>query len=269
MRPGSSLQPLDSFQPIGLSELVAEAELLTRVDRKYVLDQRQAQVVLAELSPDTRILEIDGCRHSRYETVYFDTPDLLSFRMTVQRRRMRLKLRTRSYVDTGTTFLEAKSRRGNEITVKERIGYAWNERDEITDEGHDYAAGAFDALGLDARNADELQVALTSRYRRATLLAPDGAGRITIDSHLCWELPDGATLDLPDLVIVETKSQSSPSAMDRLLWRHGSRPVAVSKFATGLAALRPELPRNRWARLLRGPFHSPTPHHKENLCTAA
>ena len=49
-------------------------------------------------------------------------------------------------------------------------------------------------------------------------------------------------------------SLSAASATDRLLWRAGHRPVPVSKFATGLAALNPDLPRNRWARILRGPF---------------
>ena len=102
--------------------------------------------------------------------------------------------------------------------------------------------------------AYELFPVIRTTYDRSTLLAPDGAGRITVDTDLSWRLPDGATLDLPDLVIVETKSLSAASATDRLLWRAGHRPVPVSKFATGLAALNPDLPRNRWARILRGPF---------------
>ncbi|MFV0316059.1 MAG: molecular chaperone, partial [Microthrixaceae bacterium] len=44
--------------------------------------------------------------------------------------------------------------------------------------------------------------------------------------------------------------------LDRALWRRGYRPTSLSKYATGLAALDPDLPRNRWARILRGPIAS-------------
>ena len=52
-------------------------------------------------------------------------------------------------------------------------------------------------------------------------------------------------------MIVETKSGSRPSRVDRLLWRHGHRPTRVSKFATGMAVLDPRLPANRWSAALR------------------
>lgn len=55
---------------------------------------------------------------------------------------------------------------------------------------------------------------------------------------------------MPGLVIVETKSGARPSDADRLLWAEGHRPQTISKYATGLAALRSHLPRNRWHRLL-------------------
>ena len=77
-----------------------------------------------------------------------------------------------------------------------------------------------------------------------------------------WQ-PDGLSggkwrqrLALPDLVIAETKSGSHPSAVDRLLWRSGHRPISISKYGTGLAALHRELPANKWARVLRHHFHT-------------
>ena len=42
--------------------------------------------------------------------------------------------------------------------------------------------------------------------------------------------------------------------LDRLLWANGHRPASISKFGTGLAALRPGLPRNKWSRVLRRHF---------------
>ncbi|WP_460772395.1 polyphosphate polymerase domain-containing protein [Microbacterium sp. GXF7504] len=245
---------LDRFDAVSLEEIVAEASLLTRVDRKYVVPRADLAAVLAGLDEGTRVLEIDGARDFAYESVYFDTPDLLSFRMAAQQRRRRFKLRTRSYLDTGSSYLEIKTRGARGTTVKERDEYDPRRRGELTPDARDDVADALATIGVASERADELDATLMTRYRRATLLAPDGAGRATVDTELEWIEADGHGFTLPRLAIVETKSGSSASAVDRLLWRSGHRPATVSKYATGLAALHPELPRNRWARLLRGPF---------------
>jgi hypothetical protein len=77
------------------------------------------------------------------------------------------------------------------------------------------------------------------------------SARATVDSDLSWLAADGTSLEIPDLVIVETKSGSRPSRIDRLLWSHGHRPARVSKFGTGMAVLDPRLPANRWSRAIR------------------
>ncbi len=55
---------------------------------------------------------------------------------------------------------------------------------------------------------------------------------------------------MPDTLIVETKGGSSPSALDRALWRTGTRPSRVSKYGAGLAALDDDLPDLKWHRVL-------------------
>lgn len=259
---------LARFAPIGLDELVDEAELMTRVDRKYVVERTELAGILDDLDAATRVLEIDGARDFSYESVYFDTPDLLSFHMAAQPRRRRFKLRTRSYLDTGAAYLEIKTRGARGTTVKERTEYALELRARLTDDARHEAADAFEAIGIDSDRAAELVPTLVTGYRRATLLTPDGAGRATVDTGLSWAEPTGTGFTLPGLAIVETKSGSSASPVDRLLWRAGHRPATVSKYATGLAALHAELPRNRWARLLRGPF-SATTRTEESTCFAA
>jgi hypothetical protein len=98
---------------------------------------------------------------------------------------------------------------------------------------------------------------LTTRYRRTTLFLPGEHGRpgsrVTIDTDLTWEAP-GVRLTLPGTVVVETKTGSTASAVDRLLWAHGHRPARISKYATGLAALDPTLPAAPWNRTLRRHF---------------
>ena len=74
---------------ISLAELNEKAALQTRVDRKYALTRSEAALVLAALDAGTRVLEIDGQQVSSYESVYFDTPDLLSYRLAAHARRRR------------------------------------------------------------------------------------------------------------------------------------------------------------------------------------
>lgn len=247
---------ITELEPISLDELIAQAALLTRVDRKYAMSAADARSVLADLPPETRVLSTGGSRAFAYESFYFDTPDLLSFRMAALGRRRRFKLRTRSYMDSEDAFLELKTRGARSSTVKERIEYAFDERHVLTDEGRLYATEGLTTLGVAEAEALELRPTLATRYQRTTLLAPDCGGRATIDTHLAWELADGTVMHLPDLVIVETKSGQRTGVIDRMLWAHRIRPTTISKYGTGLAALRPDLPSNKWAHVLRRRFPS-------------
>ncbi len=243
--------PVPDLPTVGLDELTATAALQTRVDRKYALDRTLAERVLAGLPTGTRVLEADGIRALAYASVYFDTPDLASFRMAAHGRRRRFKLRTRAYLDAGDAFLEVKTRGARSRTVKERVAYDIRDAERLTGDGRAYAAERLAEVGVEPL---DLAPVLASSYRRTTLLQPAGGGRATVDTDLAWRDTAGGELRRPDLVIVETKSLRGASPIDRMLWAAGVRPVALSKYATGLAALRPGLPTNKWARVLRRHF---------------
>ncbi|MEH1129771.1 polyphosphate polymerase domain-containing protein [Micromonospora sp. CPCC 206061] len=247
--------PLWSLDPVGLDELVACAALQTRFDRKYLLPVQRVPELLAGLDPATRVLEIDGRRSFGYESVYFDTPDLVSYRLATYRRRRRFKIRTRTYLDSNQCWLEVKTRGARECTVKDRLPYepAW--RDAITP-GRDYVDHVLDNLAIDSRRMS-FSPTLISRYDRITLLLPGAAARVTIDTDLAFEAADCRRLHLPGLVIVETKTGATPSAVDRALWTGSLRPIRISKYGTGLAALRPDLPALPWRRTLRRHFPAP------------
>jgi len=245
---------MNHLETISLDELVQAAALQTRVDRKYILRADDAEKVLENLDATTRVLEIDGQRASNYESVYFDTPELLSYRMAATGRRRRFKLRTRSYVDTAESYLEMKTRGARGTTVKDRLPYLMDDRDSLTRDGREYADAALDGIGITHPEDLYLVPTLVTRYRRATLFLPGSQSRTTIDTNLSWETDDGRVLRLPRSVIIETKSGSRTSEVDRLLWSHGHRPATISKFGTGLAAMRHDLPSNKWARVLRRHF---------------
>lgn len=240
------------FAPISLDELVGEAALLTRLDRKYVLPADALPGLLDRMPYEVRALQIDQQRTFGYRSIYFDTAAMDSFLAAAHRRRRRFKVRVRTYLDSGLNFVEVKTRGSRGVTVKERIPYAGDGAD-LGAEGRAYAAAVLAEAGL-RPDVFALRPVMATYYRRNTLYVPSTGSRVTIDTGLGWQLPDGSTVHMPHSVIVETKSGRAASDVDRLLWSLGHRPASISKYATGLAALRPELPANRWRPVLRRHF---------------
>ncbi len=235
-----------ALPPVALHELDAQAALQTRVDRKYVVDPRTWAQVLSASSP-AGALEIDGARSFRYSSLYFDTPELESYRAAAHRRRSRYKVRTREYLDAGTAAIEVKLRSGQGQTVKHR---AWLDPAGLSPGPLVGDALAFvSAFPEVAGSAARLRPTLRTTYARSTLLTADG--RVTVDRAVTGSSVSGGSVGFGDAVIVETKSARRAGAVDRALWAHGVRPSRVSKYCTTLAALEPDLPAHRWARTLR------------------
>jgi hypothetical protein len=247
---------IHALQAIALDELVERAALLTRLDRKYILPVGDLPAVLDGLPSDVRVLQIDRRRDFAYRSCYFDTPALDSYLAAARRRRRRFKVRVRSYVESDLRFLEVKTRGQRGITVKQRIPYAGDGR-SLTGRFREHTDAVLSDAGI---RPERLTFAptLTTCYRRTTLFVASTGSRVTIDRGLAWSLPDGTTVETPDSVVVETKSAGATSDVDRLLWSLGHRPAGLSKYGTGLAALRPELPANRWRPVLRRHFPTST-----------
>lgn len=242
---------VDHLAPIGLAEIAEVADLQTRVDRKYLVDVEVADRMVAEALGGARVLTIDGRTTFGYESVYFDTPDLAAYRLAAHGRRRRFKVRTRTYLDSGSCVLEVKTRSGRGQTVKQRIDHDATAPHEL-----DRAAVAFteEVLGRAARAeqggwAQRLAPTLVTRYRRTTLVDATVPMRVTVDTDLVCTTGE-SQVGLEGLAVVEVKSGGRPTPADRWLWAHGHREVSISKYAVGLAALHPGLPANRWNRTL-------------------
>jgi VTC domain len=236
---------LDTLSSIDLPTLVTEAALQTRTDRKYLIPGDQVAGLIRLLDRHLVALDIDGRRQSRYESIYFDTDELDCYLAAAHGRRRRVKVRTRAYPESGSCMLEVKRVSARGETVKDRLDHPLNARDTIGTTGRDFLV----ERGLAADMVDGLRVRLTTDYRRATLLDVAGA-RVTLDTGLRCVAPDGRQCALDDLVVVETKSPGPATGFDRALWARGIRPVPISKYCTGLAALLPSIPANRWHRTL-------------------
>ncbi len=253
----------DRFATVTLDELNARASLQTRVDRKYVVPAAFVDDVLTglrtQLGDDARVLRIDGQDDFAYESVYFDTPALTSYLGAAHRRRRRFKVRTRSYLDSAACFVEVKTRGPRGSTVKTRLPYDLDARDRLDRTALGFTGATLDDAAVPAPDDPRFTPTLVSRYHRRTFLlagpVPALDSRMTVDTDLTWTstgavAPVDGALRLDGLAIVETKTGSTPSAADRLLWRHGHRPVRISKYGTGLAAIAPTLPSTPWRRVL-------------------
>ena len=251
----------NGINTISLAELNSEASLLTRMDRKYLVPPGDTQHVISHLAPRAQVLQIDGLRHFRYASTYFDTPGLDAYFLAARKRRRRYKIRTRTYLDSGLCFLEVKTNGSREATVKDRLTYSADDADRLTDEDRDFVVERLvesDTCPPDeARQiADALVPVMDTTYERTTLHLPDDSARATIDAALTWGAlgPDGARTDrrviVNGLTVMETKNPSTAAPTDRLLWARGHRPTRLSKYATGMAVLHERLPTNRWHRTI-------------------
>ena len=271
-----------------LAELNSAAGLLTRVDRKYLVPLKSAQELVDGLAPDARVLAIDEQRRFSYASTYFDTPGLEAFMLAARKRRRRFKVRTRTYLDSGLCFLEVKTCGARGSTVKRRMGYYADDASRLTGPGRAFVAACLAGAGVTGSAAARevaaaLRPVLTTTYERTTLHLPRAEARATIDTALTWRrlgpaapagssagtivgvpmspqalrpahlaaaINEGEPVSVADIAVVETKNPATPSPADRALWEAGYRPTRISKYATGMALLHPELPANRWYRTL-------------------
>lgn len=236
------------LDPIGLDELEQTAALLDRVDRKYLVRAGQLPEIVAAVATPMRVLEIHDVRAFEYRSTYFDTPDLISYHQAARRRPRRFKVRTRRYDSTGTCWIEAKLRDRHGRTVKERLEHDPSDEMTLTPTARTFLAG-FDTID---EHVGTLAPSLTTEYQRATLSCGQ---RVTLDVDLTYRHPGGAQLATfgvdDDVMIVETKSATrQPGPFDRALWASGVRPAVVSKYGIGIAAAHPELPANKWHRVV-------------------
>ena len=240
---------------IELDELIRVASLQTRIDRKYALAGADAGMALELVDPaTTRVLQIDGVRNLGYTSTYLDTDGLDTFLLAARDRRRRFKVRTRTYESNGASYLEVKTSHRDQ-TVKHRLAGDHVRGGRLADEGATFVRETLGAAGVRGVRVETLSASLRADYRRVTLFHEPTAARVTIDSGLTWwDVRTGSRLSRPELSIIETKSSGRACGMDRLLWSLGHRPDSVSKYATALAAMHPQLPSNKWRRVLKQHF---------------
>lgn len=225
----------DSFAGIGLAGLNDKAEMLARIDNKYILRAHQLQPALASFAEIFDVLDIDGNRGFDYSTVYFDDAGLRGYYDHHQRRRKRCKARIRSYVDAGLHYLEVKLNDRRSTTLKKRLRIAAS-ASELDQQALDFIDNCNrEVYGEPFRKV--LSGAIRIAYRRYTLVAKDGGERMTLDTGMRFTAGGITAAPPPDMFIIETKSARGNGIADKILRALHVKPTKrVSKFCIGLAA---------------------------------
>lgn len=238
----------DDWSPVSLSAVDERAALLDRQESKYVVPASAIGPTLERLRADFDALTIDGRQVFGYDTVYFDTDDLLSYRQHAGGRRLRFKARSRHYLDSDVCFAEIKLKGRRDRTIKHRVRIPSGVHGTPAAAATDFfTAAVVDTYGT--RDVPALVPTLRMRFDRVTLVGASAPERVTIDHALRFVAPTGQQAAATDqLVIVEVKSPTGHGVADRVFRAAGRRGERCSKYCIGLNLVRPGLRNNAFKR---------------------
>lgn len=234
---------LSAMDPISLQEMNS-VKLMNRTDTKFLLN-RQQLLSLAQLwQPLFFVQNVNGVRVSNYTTLYFDTPDALTYTVHHNKKLKRQKIRQRQYLDTGDVFCEIKNKVNTGRTKKKRIAIpqeAWGNLYDLPE----MADFVREKLWL---TDQPLSPRLQNRFQRITLVNKAKTERITIDSDISFHnVLTNMDADVSELVIVEVKQDGSqPSEFTRLLRDARIQPKGLSKYCLGMLLTDDNIKYNRF-----------------------
>ena len=218
---------IKDYRTVSLDEIKA-IKLMNRIDTKYLVAKETVIRLLDELKDDYLVLEVASKRYGQYQTVYYDTADLLMFHAHVTARYPRFKGRKRTYSQNGLQFLEVKRKKFNGNTSKKRLPIA---NETLPDD-------CFVADHTPFR-WDDLQPRLVNQFNRITLVNREMTERLTLDFDLQFRTLDGAAAPVFNHgAIVELKQdKKADSVIAHRLRDENIRPCGISKYCVGMLLL--------------------------------
>ncbi|MCR4610521.1 MAG: polyphosphate polymerase domain-containing protein [Lachnospiraceae bacterium] len=218
--------------------------IFKRYELKYMLTQEQYNTVIAEIK---KHMNEDEHGHSTIQSLYFDTPDFLLIRRSIEKPMYKEKLRLRSYgvADKDTkVFLELK-KKYDKVVYKRRVSTKEDNAVKF------FTEDATEAI-KDSQIRHELQYAkdlydqlaprvLLSYERDAFYDKEDSNFRVTFDSNVLWRDTDvnlhsgiyGNEILPKGYVLMEVKVAGGiPMWMTKLLSENKIYKRSFSKYGT-------------------------------------
>ena len=216
-----------------------------RCEKKYLLSAAQYTQILDALTDHT---QPDEYGKTDIYTIYYDTPDYLLIRRSIEKPVFKEKLRLRTYgmpADADPAFIEIK-RKYNKIVYKRRIAMPYRTALAFL---RSPARGGQIAKELEymLQFYPRLQPAMAMTFRRSSLIGrEDPALRITFDCNICWRT-DSLDLSIPvhgvqlleaGQYIMELKfSGAIPLWLSHLLSQFSCHPISFSKYGRAYEAM--------------------------------
>jgi hypothetical protein len=239
---------LQSMSSISLEEMSA-VKLMNRVDSKFPMNRATLLRMASRWGEHFYVQEHEGQRIACYRSLYFDTPEAITYTMHHNRRLRRQKIRQRIYVDSNIAFLEIKNKKNTGRTKKKRISIPVEQWGEIyaTPESTDFIREKVWVTD------QPLAPRLENAFQRITLVNKAKTERVTIDFGIRFHnWLSGCDADVSDLVIVEVKQDGSlPSKFKDFLRDARVQRKGLSKYCLGMLLTDEHLKYNRFKNKIR------------------
>lgn len=234
----------NSFDSISLSEM-DRVKLMNRTDKKFWFNRNYLPLLLDMVKDDYFLLQIDGEQLLPYSTTYYDTPNNKMFVAHQNGKLNRFKIRKRSYVNSGISFLETKFKNNKGRTIKKRIPCS-GISDEFTGNETQFINSHTPF------NTQQLSPSLSNNFSRLTLVNKNFKERCTIDLNIQFHIYNHS-VSLDNLVIVEIKSdgKSSASPLALALREKRIKTSGFSKYCIGRSITDPQLKQNAFKEKVR------------------
>ena len=218
-----------------------------RYELKYLITEEQKKIIEEAMKP---YMEADEHGRSTISNIYYDTPDFLLARRSIDRPMFKEKLRMRSY---GTASNESKifvelKRKSESVVYKRRVSMReseaklWMERGVRTLDG-----AAMEKQGQMIRELESfrrlyqnLRPAVYLSYEREAYYSREDSGfRVTFDENILWrdydlslcKGPGGEAILPPGMALMEIKTGTAiPLWMTALLTENRIHKTSFSKY---------------------------------------
>lgn len=232
------------FKTIQLHEM-DRVKMMNRTDQKFWFHIDQLQSILDEVRDHYFMLDIDEKSMLPYSTVYFDTYENEMYLSHHNGHLNRYKIRRRTYVQSGKSFMEVKHKTNKGRTIKTRINT--NENIPL------FSPSEEDFIATETPySADNLTPILINQFTRLMLVNKNFKERCTIDFNLKFKTKDDE-VEVKNIAIIELKADgnSELSPLGLALRNHRIKSSGFSKYCTGRMLTDPTLKQNRFKVKLR------------------
>lgn len=224
-----------------------EQMIFKRYEIKYMITKAQRTLIRQEMG---KHMIADSHGKSTILSLYFDTPDYLLVRRSIEHPLYKEKLRLRSYgvaSSDSPVFVELK-KKYDSVVYKRRTGMSEKEAEDYLFQGNaPEDTQIIHEIDFTFNRYPDLKPAILLSYQREAYYAKDDPDfRITFDENILWRDDHlslcsgvfGTPLLAPDQVLMEVKTAGAiPLWLVRILSENHIYKTTFSKYGTAYTAL--------------------------------